>query len=175
MALIQQMFYTDPEEASFSNEDVFMVTDAVGEIARNWWTDIQLVQYLIGSIYIYANEDAGDWKQKMTSGELKNLPDPNKDFKRLKKTADLIRRFQQDCHKESQKVLIDGRIDRARMAISSKSNTPYTILIANDYFGSAVQASQGVDDWQKWALNDDPDMPKLLKAELQTRYEKAWS
>ncbi len=166
MAFIQRMQLAEDEDES----DLLMVSHSVGANAANWWTDIQLVQYLIGSIYFFAEDGAGDWSEKMTKKELDNLPDPNKEYKSLTKTANLIRRFQTDSVKQGAKVYVDGVIDRAKSVKSSISKTYYTILLMNYYFSSAVNASQITDNWIQWTL-DDPELPKLLKAQLQTNVE----
>lgn len=163
MALITQVLIPPATEPS----DVLMVTDAVGANAANWWTDIQLVQYMIGSIYIYKSAGAGEWNQTMSEAELNALPDPHKDFKALKRTRDLIKRFQDDAVKQGIPVHADGRIDRAYTVKSSITSTPYTILVANYYMQSAVTESQGVENWIGWVVNDDPDLPALVKAQLQ--------
>lgn len=161
MAFIQ--IVTNSEGNEFES---FMVSDSVGANAANWWTDIQLVQYLIGFIYIYSSKGGCMWKQTMTSAELANLPNPHTDFKRLSKTADLIRRFQTDAMKQGDRVFVDGRIDRALGLTSSLSKTSYAILLANDYFGDCISVTQGREDYVQWSMNEDPDMPDMLKGQL---------
>jgi hypothetical protein len=165
MAFIQRIQFSEELEG-----DVFMVTDSVGANGANWWTDIQLVQYLIGSIYIFANDGGCEWSQLMTQAEINNLPDPHVEFKSLTKTTNLIKRFQDDAIKQGEKVFADGRVDRAKGLTSSISKTHYTILVANYYFSNAVITTQGAEDPIQWAL-DDPDMPTMLKGQLQTHVE----
>ncbi|MBS0530734.1 MAG: hypothetical protein JSS22_15300, partial [Proteobacteria bacterium] len=65
-----------------------MVTFPVGQNANNFHADIQLVQYMIGLIYIHKSEDGiGDWKATMTPAEIRALPDPSVDFRALSKTS----------------------------------------------------------------------------------------
>jgi hypothetical protein len=165
MALIERLEFGE------SSEEIFMVSDSVGANAANWWTDIQLMQYLIGSIYIYANDGGTDWAFTMSQDEINNLPDPNKDFKKLNRTAELIQRFQVEVNLQGKfTVFADGRADRARGLKSSVSNTYYTIHVANHYFASVITTTQGAENWQGWALND-PDMPAMLKGQLLTNLE----
>jgi hypothetical protein len=141
-----------------------LVSHAVGANASNFWTDIQLVQYLIGWIYDFASRGIGDWKQKMTDSELQSLPDPNTDFKALSRTAALIKRFQEDSVKQGIRLHADGRVDPAIGWRSSISNTPYTIIVANDFFESAIWESEGGDAVDH--LLNDFFAPDTLKGQL---------
>jgi hypothetical protein len=162
MALVTQMTFGEKE----TPDDILMVTHAVGANAANFHSDIQLAQYMIGKIYLFKNEGAGEWGRPMTPSELANLPNPFTDFKALKKTTELIRRFQQDCVKQGLTVFVDGRIDRAFATTSSISKTQYTILIANFFLESAISDSQGTDDFITFVENDT-DLPDLVKGELK--------
>lgn len=166
MAFIQTVQFSEE-----STEDIMMVSDSVGANAANWWTDIQLAQYMIGLIYIFGQEGGTLWTRSMTEAEIKQLPDPNVDFKKLSKTAALIKRFQDDVNLQGEAtVYADGRIDRARGLVSSITGTHYTILIANYYFSDVIKNTQGAESALDWALND-ADMPAMLKGQLQTRLE----
>lgn len=150
--------------------DFMLISDSVGANAANWWTDIQLVQYLIGNVYDYAAKGAGNWQVKLSESELGAFPDPNKDYKALRRTAALIKRFQEDCVKQGIAVYPDGRVDRARTAKSSITKSPYTILVANMYFESAIWYGEQSDDPVEWALNDW-FMPDMLKGQLRKSME----
>ena len=166
------MAYIQPVERELDDEsyELMMVSHAVGANASNYWTDIQLVQYLIGWIYDFASRGVGDWKQKMSESELQSLPDPNTDFKALSRTATLIKRFQTDSGKQGIPLYADGRVDPANGWRASISNTPYTIIIANDFFESAVWEGEGSDPVD-YVLNDF-FAPATLKAQLiKTRGE----
>ena len=160
------MAYIQPVERELDDEsyELMMVSHAVGANANNYWTDIQLVQYLIGWIYDFASRGVGEWKQKMTDSELQSLPDPNTDFKALSRTAALIRRFQEDSGKQGIRLYADGRVDPAIGWRASISNTPYTIIIANDFFESAVWDGEGSDPVD-YLLNDF-FAPDTLKGQL---------
>jgi hypothetical protein len=100
----------------------------------------------------------------MSASELQSLPDPNTDFKALSKTAALIKRFQEDSAKQGIRLYPDGRVDPAIGWRSSISNTPYTIIIANDFFESAVWEGEGSDPVD-YLLNDF-FAPDALKGQL---------
>jgi hypothetical protein len=166
------MAYLQPVEREDESYELMMVSHAVGANANNYWTDIQLVQYLIGWVYDSASRGVGDWKQKMTPSELQSLPDPNTDFKALSRTAALIKRFQEDSTKQGIRLYADGRVDPALGWRSSISSTPYTIIIANDFFESAIWEGEGSDPVD-YLLNDffAPDTLKgqLIKSRSEDR------
>ena len=162
MALIVKIGYGEEGETS----QTLMVSFAVGAKAQNWWTDIQLVQYMIGSIYIYADEGKGEWKQRMSKADLAALPDPQRDYKALTRTSQLISRFQRDCGKQGMAAHVDGRIDRASAWTTSRTKTPYAILLANYFLSDAIKQEQGEDvDWIESVMYD-PGLPVLVQAQL---------
>lgn len=166
------MAYIQPVEPSLDEPfELMLVSHSVGANASNYWTDIQLVQLLIGWIYDYASRGVGDWKQKMTAAELQALPDPNTEFKALSKTSTLIKRFQTDAAKQGIFLYPDGRVDPMNSWRSSISNTPYTIYIANDFFESAIRNGEGVNDPVQWLL-DDFFTPETLKGQLMKSREE---
>jgi hypothetical protein len=162
MALVTTISFSEEDEAS----QILMVSYAVGANAANWWTDIQLIQYMIGSIYFYCADGQGEWKQSMSRGELAALPDPQKDFKALKRTADLISRFQRDAAKQGIVAHVDGRVDPTKVTTSSRTKTPYTILIANYFLSSALKQLHGEEvDWIEMVMFDQ-DLPVQVQAQL---------
>lgn len=154
------------------NLEFLLVSYSVGASSANWWTDIQLVQYLISYIYSFADfNGATEWQQKMSKNELDNLPNPNNDFKKLSKTTALIKRFQEDTNVQGKfKVYPDGRIDRTNGDLSSITKTTYTIDAANYYFDQLVRNTLGVDNSVEWALKDTY-MPTMLKGQLLTNLD----
>lgn len=161
MAKTQMIQFSEEEDPT----EVLMVSHAVGKNAANYWTDIQLVQYMIGKIYFFKRDEKGDWKHPMTAGELAALPNPAVDFKALDRTTKLIARFQSDAKKELP-VTVDGRVDPAVTAIASITKTAYTILVANFYLQSAMEAVFGTGtDWIGAVLSDD-DLPPGCRAQI---------
>lgn len=160
MAFIQQ------PGADVENYYVFNVSHAVGANAANWWTDIMFVQYFV--CYIYSLGNAGNgWNVELSTDELIDLPDPNVDFKNLKKTTRWIQRFQSDVVKQGGKLHIDGRVDRSRGLLTPRTQSFFTIIDLNLNFSGIVGESKQVEDPLAFALGD-VFMPNLLKGELIT-------
>ena len=149
-----------------SEIDRFNVTHAAGRGAPNWWTDSMLVQYLINKIYMLSWDGGSGFDPRLTEGEFNDLPDPNKDFKSLKKTERWIRRFQTDATATGYMLVIDGRADRARGSITPHARTLFTMQGLNDFTETLFRAKKDVQgEWVPVALND-PLMPAILRGQL---------
>lgn len=164
MAFIERLHFDNP-----SNRRIFNVSESVGAQAANWWTDIQLVQYFIFYIYSVCNSGGSNkWNTNpLKSEEWGDLPNPNVDFKALKKTERWIRRFQDDGIQKGIKITSDGRVDLIKGIHSTKSGNNYTIHVLNWTFESVMRDWQGVNDYIDWALKD-PNMPQMLKGQLRS-------
>lgn len=151
-------------------QEIFNVSHAVGAGAPNFWTDIMLVQTFIQFIYggYYATGSIFD----LTNNEFDDLPDPNKDFKNLKKTMKWIRRYQRDCSKNSQiQIVQDGRVDRMAGFYTPKTKSIYTILYLNWHFGDVRESADGNINWQDSFL-ENGNIPALLRGEIKASRRK---
>lgn len=165
MAFVQHLLNDDPK---FYLPNIFCVSHSVGENAANYWTDIQLVQLFIKGIYIHALQTpSGGWggvaKRRESSGDFRDLPDPNKDFKALTKTARWIRNFQTDLNEVTgYRVPVNGRVER------SFGLNP-TIWDLNLVYKDTLQPL-GVEFWDDYFLVD-PAMPSALRNQLISNNE----
>jgi hypothetical protein len=151
-----------------SDVEIFNVSHAVGAGAANFWTDIMLVQYFLKWIYLFNLIDGSRLFIGLTPDLVADLPDPNKDFKSLRKTEKWIRLYQQDVLSSGGKVSLDGRVDRAKGFISSLG-VGYSIHLMNQHYQFFV-GNRGISNWQQWALSD-PSMPEMLRGQLKTNLE----
>jgi len=144
----------------------FNVSFAAGAAAPNWWTDIMLVQYLITQIYSLSWGGSSSWKASLTDEEFNNLPDPNVDFKNLKKTEEWIFTFQSDVNTQTPNLVkLDGRVDRAQGFVPS-ANAYYTMQALNDFFALLYYEKKQPDGYFIDGALADPWMPQLLRAQL---------
>lgn len=149
---------------------MWFVSHSVGAAASNWWTDIMLVQYFIRNIY-FANERIGEiniWSMTAaTRADMPDLPDPQKDYKALKKTAKWIRNFQIDATSVNSFPLVaDGRVDVGESINEGFGPTEKlkTIHYLNVIYQNSM-AKIGIEDWFTWAIND-PALPSQVKVQL---------
>jgi len=150
------------QEPGFYLNGIFNISHSVGANAANYWSDIQLVQLLIRGIYIHALQaSTGEWgivaKRREASGELRDLPDPNKDFKALTKTAKWISNFQTDC-----RLRVNERVER-QFGINS------TIWYLNINYKDTLEPL-GIEFWNDYLLGD-PTMPNILRNQLLSNDE----
>lgn len=165
MAFLQHLLNYEPE---FYLPNIFNVSHSVGENAANYWTDIQLVQLFIKGIYVHALQaPGGGWgmvaKRRDASGDFRDLPDPNKDFKALTKTAKWIRNFQTDMNEvNGYRVPVNGRAERS-FGLNS------TIWDLNLVYRDTLKPL-GIEIWDDYFLSD-PAMPNILRTQLLTNNE----
>jgi hypothetical protein len=156
------------QSKSFSGDNgVFNISNSVGEIAANYWSDIQLVQYFIRRIYTINKLGKNNFIWRMTEAtrnDLDNLPNPNKDFKDLTKTEKWIRHFQIDGTLANMfPMMATGRIQRGKYKNEAEFSEP--IYILNLIFKRSLKA-HGITDWTGFIFQDS-FVPSLLKEQLR--------
>ena len=153
-----------------SDNAVFNVSRPVGSNADNFWSDIMLVQYLIHIIYDINKITGKDWSMTAaTRADLDDLPDPNKDFKALTKTAKWIKHFQTDgVLMNSMPIIATGRVERGHYKKDDEFDK--TIYALNFIFKRSA-ISIGHKDWTGFAL-DDKFLPHLLRAQLVSNVQQ---
>lgn len=148
----------------FQDVELLNVTRSVGASGANFWTDIMLVQSLIGGIYSY-NYARGN-AYSVSKQELKDLPDPNTDYRNSKKTEKWVRKFQNDASKSvGRSIVKDGRVDRLVGASTPITHSIYTIALLNNVYGATMETVFGVEDWQDDLLSDG-NYPALMRGEI---------
>ncbi len=163
------------ESRNFSLDNgVFNISNAVGANAANYWSDIQLIQYLIHIIYDFnkktgvENWDMWNWKiTEETRKDLADLPDPNKDFKALTKTAKWIRHFQEDGKLNGLSISVTSRVERGRYR---KEAEFYETIYALNYMFKTSLMRVGVNDWTGYLFTDS-FAPSLMKEQLRWNLE----
>jgi hypothetical protein len=151
--------YTSADKRHFV---YFNVSHSVGDNANNYWTDIMLVQYFIRFVYLLNDNGGGFWTlSPTTKNDMKDLPDPHKDFKALSKTAKWIRYFQIDgtLH-NAHPMVANGRVE----PMSDPTLAQQTIGELNGLY--QAELSKMGFDWKKYAM-EDAGMPQMLKTQLK--------
>jgi|SRR6266567_3782858 len=160
MARLQVAKWTEEDETQFFN-----LSHTVGKNASNYWTDIQVVQYFIMTIYMQAS-GAGVWRTPIGASDRSDLPFPSRDYKDLKKTERWIRKFQSDAISgNGDNLVVDGLVAPAPQLKSRLTGRLYCITMLNEYFRITL-GELGILDPYSFALADDPLFPPLAKGEL---------
>jgi hypothetical protein len=154
------------ESYTHKNGELFVyynVSHPVGDNAANYWTDIMLVQYFIRTIYFLNNNGGKSWVLSPTSkNDIKDLPDPHKDFKALQKTAKWIRYFQIDgtLHNRTP-MMASGRVEPMTQLVGP---TLQPIACLNMVYRNSL-GELGFD-WKKYSM-EDASMPQMLRTQLK--------
>jgi hypothetical protein len=165
------MASTDTFSDNLANLYVYYnVSHPVGDNAQNYWTDIMLVQYFIRTIYQLNSNGGRCWTISPTSrNDIKDLPDPHRDFKALQKTAKWIKYFQIDgtLHNLDCGMTANGRVEPINRWYSRTTGMHQPVWMLNMIYRNSL-SQFGVDDWRKYAMND-ASMPATLKSQLKER------
>lgn len=150
-----------------NTDTYFLIDHAVGKNVANWWSDIQVVQYLIRRIYMlnYGESNAGCWNvSEVTKNDMADLPYPPTDFRNLKKTTKWIEYFQADA------LLYNGFLisnDGVVNAISYKQfggRKPYTIYLLNVVLQESFKSIHAAN-YADYILQD-PVLGNFARAQL---------
>src|SRR4051812_31276355 len=108
---------------TMDDEEMFNVTFSVGSRASNFTSDIMLVQSFIWIIYLMNSTKPSLFK---FNGDLSDLPNPNQDFRHIKKTERWIRKSQNDGSQNSiVKGDHDGPVDVLMDEYTPKTHSKY--------------------------------------------------
>jgi hypothetical protein len=150
-----------------NDEPYFNVSHSVGLRAANYWADIMLVQYFINKIYTWGQMSSDPIFSKQLGYDwwlVNPVPDPNKDFKDLRKTTDWILTFQLDVLSNGgHRIATDSRVSRGK---PFSSNINFTIHHMNYYYRRFVEVwNPGPAEWKSFLLNDYM-LPHLCRQDI---------
>lgn len=146
----------------------YNVSHPVGDNAQNYWTDIMLVQYFIRTIYLLNSNGGNYWTISPTSrNDIKDLPDPHRDFKALRKTAKWIKYFQIDgtLHNFGCAMIANGRVEPLKRGYANATGMHQPIFMLNMIYRNSL-SELGISDWKKYSMSD-ASMPATLKTQLR--------
>lgn len=166
------MVYTvESQNTDGSYDTYFLNTHAVGKNSANFWADIQMVQYLIRTVYqlnafgIYGEGSAGCWNvSEVTKNDIYDLPNPPTDYRNLKKTIKWIEYFQADALLHNNfYILNDGKVPAVDYKLFGYGKH-YTIHLLNIVVQQSYK-SIGFEDYAQYML-DDPGLGSFAKAQI---------
>lgn len=155
------------ENTDGTTDTYFLITHAVGKNTPNWWSDIQVVQYLIRSIYQlnYGEGNTGCWNvSEVTKNDIYDLPYPPTDYRNLKKTIKWIEYFQADALFYNNFLVLNNGIVEAAGPRLFGGMKPYTIYLLNVVLQQSYK-SINFDNYAKYILGD-PGLGSFARAQL---------